>query len=118
MLEHSLHNLVHKNSQSITCRIAISVSGIVQGVGFRPFIHSLASRLKLGGFIRNQRGGVLIEIEGKSESLNLFLNELTFRPPSLAHIVDIQSKSCAPQGERLFQIEPSINHPMGAVFIS
>ena len=45
-------------------RRAITVLGIVQGVGFRPFVHGLASRLGLGGFVKNQAGRVLIEVEG------------------------------------------------------
>ena len=47
-------------------RRAIAVSGIVQGVGFRPFVYDLATRLGLNGFVRNQTGGVLIEVEGET----------------------------------------------------
>ncbi|PCC70443.1 Acylphosphatase [Nannocystis exedens] len=44
--------------------MAITVTGVVQGVGFRPFVHRLASGLGLGGFVRNRIGDVLIEVEG------------------------------------------------------
>jgi hydrogenase maturation protein HypF len=46
-------------------RRALDVTGVVQGVGFRPFVHGLASRLKLSGFVTNNAGGVQIEIEGR-----------------------------------------------------
>ena len=54
-------------------RRAIAISGIVQGVGFRPFVHGLATRLRLSGFIRNVTGGVLIEVEGEPQVLDRFL---------------------------------------------
>ncbi len=57
-------------------RRAIDVSGIVQGVGFRPFVYDLATRLGLNGFVRNRTGGVLIEVEGEAHSLDRFLAEL------------------------------------------
>ena len=45
-------------------RVHVRVRGIVQGVGFRPFVHGLARRYRLGGFVVNDADGVLIEIEG------------------------------------------------------
>ena len=54
-------------------RRAIAVTGIVQGVGFRPFVHDLANRLGLLGFVRNQSGGVFIEVEGESDTLDRFV---------------------------------------------
>ena len=71
-------------------RRAIAVSGIVQGVGFRPFVIDLATRFGLNGFVRNQTGGVLIEVEGESDSLDRFLGELTSRPPPLARIDEVR----------------------------
>ena len=50
-------------------RRAIQIRGIVQGVGFRPFVYDLASRLQLHGFVRNHAGTVRIEVEGPSASL-------------------------------------------------
>ena len=71
-------------------RRASTVSGIVQGVGFRPFIHDLATRLGLRGFVRNRTGDVLIEREGEPQALDLFLAELTTRPPPLARIAGVE----------------------------
>ena len=67
-------------------RASVRVEGVVQGVGFRPFVHGLATRLGLGGFVRNRAGGVLIELEGEPPALERLLDELTTRPPPLAKI--------------------------------
>jgi hydrogenase maturation protein HypF len=67
-------------------RRAIAISGMVQGVGFRPFVYSLATRHQLHGFVKNCTGGVLIEVEGEVHSLDRFLTELTGNPPPLAQI--------------------------------
>ena len=88
-------------------RRAIKVRGIVQGVGFRPFVYQLAVRRQLGGFVRNQTGSVLIEVEGKPAALELFLAELTRRPPPLAHIEYVSWEPQTPRGEVRFRIEPS-----------
>src|SRR5579871_2880249 len=67
-------------------RRAIIVRGIVQGVGFRPFVYNLAERLGLNGFVRNQTGTLLIEVEGEPPELDRFLTELADRPPPLSQI--------------------------------
>jgi hydrogenase maturation protein HypF len=99
-------------------RRVIAVSGIVQGVGFRPFVHELAARLGLAGSVRNDTGGVHIEIEGAPEALDRFLSELTSRPPPLAQIAAVQVAEAPPRGERGFHIEASAVEPAGSVFIS
>src|SRR3954447_22699088 len=88
-------------------RRTIAVSGIVQGVGFRPYVYGLAAQLGLHGFVKNQAGGVLIEIEGEDGPLDRFLAELSTRPPPLARIDAISSRSCRPRGDRGFRIEAS-----------
>ena len=57
-------------------RVRIRVDGIVQGVGFRPFVHSLASRIALSGFIRNDSRGVVIEVEGAHDRLGAFVQQI------------------------------------------
>ena len=64
-------------------RRAIVIRGIVQGVGFRPFVYNLAGRLRLGGFVRNRTGSIFIEAEGESPDLDQFLAELAGRLPHL-----------------------------------
>src|SRR5437899_2082665 len=88
-------------------RRTIQVSGIVQGVGFRPFVHGLAVRHRLAGFVRNDIGSVMIEVEGESQALDLFLSELAEKPPPLAHIENICWQRQPPRGDRSFRIEAS-----------
>ncbi len=99
-------------------RRAIAVRGIVQGVGFRPFVHNLAERLGLGGFVRNQTGTVWIEVEGDAPSLDQFLNALACQAPPLAHIDHLSWESRPPCGEARFRIEASADDAGGAIFVS
>ena len=71
-------------------RREIAVRGIVQGVGFRPFVYGLARRLALDGFIRNTAQGVVIQVEGDTATLDAFHTELVRRPPPLASIDEIE----------------------------
>jgi hydrogenase maturation protein HypF len=103
---------------SVRARRSIAVEGVVQGVGFRPFVHGLASRLGLGGFVCNRAGGVLIEVEGESQALERFLEEVRQRPPPLARIEEITWLESPPRGEARFHIEESSAEPGGAVQIS
>ena len=77
-------------------RCAIVVHGIVQGVGFRPFVYRLASEMALAGFVRNECGCVRIEVEGASDSLTRFCNEFLKRLPPLAVVDDIETQSLTP----------------------
>jgi hydrogenase maturation protein HypF len=99
-------------------RRAIVVRGIVQGVGFRPFVYHLASRLRLGGFVKNQAGSVFIEVEGPPPDLENFLEELTRRPPPLAQVEHLSWERRQPLGEWEFRIETSDADAPPAVFIS
>src|SRR5438128_6403720 len=99
-------------------RRSIAVTGVVQGVGFRPFVHSLASRLGLRGFVRNRAGGVIIEVEGAADALDRFVIELRGRPPPLARIEELSCEDKQPRGEAGFRIDASESRPGGTVFIS
>jgi hydrogenase maturation protein HypF len=99
-------------------RRAITVDGIVQGVGFRPFVYALASRLQLSGFVRNQSGRVLIEVEGSCAALDTFTSELRASAPPLAQIDAISSQPRAPCGDDRFRIETSEQRADAPVFIS
>src|SRR5215208_5816884 len=88
-------------------RREISVRGIVQGVGFRPFIYSLARRHGLAGLVRNDAEGVHIEAEGAPEELDRFLLGITQEAPSLAVIEAIAWRPLAVLEERAFRIEES-----------
>jgi hydrogenase maturation protein HypF len=99
-------------------RRTIAVRGIVQGVGFRPFVYALASRLDLRGFVLNQTGGVRIEVEGAADSLDSFLTELTTHPPPLAKIEFLAWDRQAPRGDSTFRIQPSDASTAGPVFVA
>jgi len=67
-------------------RVRASVAGVVQGVGFRPFVYRLALRERLDGFILNNPQGVTIEVEGGRDAIGRFLSSLVGEPPPLARI--------------------------------
>ena len=67
------------------------INGIVQGVGFRPFIYNLARAKSLKGFVTNTSNGVYIEVEGSPESLDAFHRAILDEKPSLAHITSMDT---------------------------
>jgi hydrogenase maturation protein HypF len=83
------------------------VRGIVQGVGFRPFVYNLAQELNLTGYIFNSSAGVRIEIEGAEDVIRQFLDRLRHRPPPLASIAEVTVAEVEPLGETEFIIQPS-----------
>ncbi|HEX5733009.1 MAG TPA: carbamoyltransferase HypF [Blastocatellia bacterium] len=74
-------------------RVQILVRGIVQGVGFRPFVFSLAKRRSLRGRVLNNTTGVLIDVEGESNTIRQFINEIESHPPPLSLIDSIECSS-------------------------
>jgi hydrogenase maturation protein HypF len=88
-------------------RRRISLEGVVQGVGFRPYVHSLATANALTGFVRNDGGGVVIEVEGDTPTIEHFLAKLTTSPPPLATIRDVNVQTQTLVGERSFAIVAS-----------
>jgi len=99
-------------------RRAITVEGIVQGVGFRPFVYALASQLDLRGFVKNQSGCVLIEVEGGRTDLDRFIRELLENAPPLARIEAVSSQRQAARGDDGFRIEASDSDSGSEIFIS
>lgn len=79
-------------------RSRFRVSGIVQGVGFRPFVYNLAGRLNLVGFVLNDSEGVLVEVEGEPEAVEQFRLTLSSNPPPLAVIDRLEEVRLAPTG--------------------
>lgn len=88
-------------------RIQISARGLVQGVGFRPFIYHLATKFSLSGFVQNDTSGVLIDVEGRDDSIHEFIACLVKSPPLHAVIEDIQCTTLPPIGYKDFNIEES-----------
>ncbi len=87
--------------------VAVRVEGIVQGVGFRPFVYGLATRLGLAGVVGNDERGVFIEVEGGSAPVEEFLAALAGDPPPLAVIERISTRPAAVTGRGTFVIAPS-----------
>ncbi|MER5449269.1 carbamoyltransferase HypF [Streptomyces sp. NPDC002764] len=81
-------------------RRRVTVSGTVQGVGFRPYVHRLATDLTLGGFVSNTAFGVLIEVEGAPEGVARFCDRLAAEPPPLAAVTGIGVEDVPATGSR------------------
>uniref|UniRef100_A0A7C4TDA2 Carbamoyltransferase n=1 Tax=candidate division WOR-3 bacterium TaxID=2052148 RepID=A0A7C4TDA2_UNCW3 len=88
-------------------RKLVRIRGIVQGVGFRPFVYRLAKDLKLAGFVRNTSYGVEIEIEGKKDRIRKFLTRLSLEKPPASIIEEIIVKNISAKGEGDFLIKES-----------
>jgi hydrogenase maturation protein HypF len=85
-------------------RKRIRVCGVVQGVGFRPFVYRIATEEQLAGFIGNDTEGVIIEIEGRDCHIASFIHRLTSETPPLARIDSVAAADLAPTGEPTFRI--------------
>ncbi len=88
-------------------RRRLDVTGVVQGVGFRPFVFRLAETHNLSGFVLNTAEGVVIEVEGKSDALERFTSDLQHRLPPLARIDTLGTTDIAPRGDTAFVIKES-----------
>ncbi len=88
-------------------RRRITVQGVVQGVGFRPFVYGLASRLGLAGTVRNETTGVVIDVEGDPTGLEHFLQALVAEAPPLARIERVSIEQQPIRHDAGFAIEPS-----------
>ncbi len=85
-------------------RKAIEVSGIVQGVGFRPYVFRLAGEQNLAGSVCNTAAGVSIEVQGPPDAVDDFLARLPAEAPPLARITDITVREIPCNGDREFQV--------------
>ncbi len=86
-------------------RKRVVVKGIVQGVGFRPFIWRIANEHNLVGWVKNTTSGVVIEVQGKVEDIDAFIVDIVDKKPPLALIADVETKSIPTvEGEELFKI--------------
>lgn len=88
-------------------RAQVVVGGIVQGVGFRPFVYRLAQDHRLAGWVLNSTQGVVIEVEGERDRIDRFLAELAASPPPQALIERVETNFLPPIGHSSFVIEAS-----------
>jgi hydrogenase maturation protein HypF len=93
-------------------RLHLQVGGMVQGIGFRPFVYTLAIALGLDGWVRNHASGAEIEIEGDPDQVTTFLNQLKRDLPAPGKITDLEAQRLVPTGNPGFEILPS---PPGTV---
>ncbi len=89
----------------------ITVRGVVQGVGFRPFIYRLAHEHKLAGWVRNTSGSVEIEVEGEESAVARLLEDIRRSAPPMAQIEEIASSPIPHQGHADFKILESRPEP-------
>jgi len=96
----------------------IKVKGIVQGVGFRPFIFNLAEKFSLTGWVRNSSSGVEITVSGDAIGLDSFISEIRSAPPPLAHIDSLIATNVPWQEFAGFVIQTSLQENGARVPIS
>lgn len=91
--------------------LRVQVTGLVQGVGFRPFVHRLATRLHLTGSVLNSSGAVEVQVEGREDDLRAFVAALRDEAPSLARIESVTAEPASVTGRGGFEILASLNDP-------
>jgi hydrogenase maturation protein HypF len=98
-------------------RLRLVFSGIVQGVGFRPYIYRLAVEQRLAGFVHNRPDGVAVEVEGPREALDGFMFRVVRELPPLARVSACEVSEIEPRGENGFRIVQSGEEGRPAVHI-
>ncbi|WP_242986526.1 carbamoyltransferase HypF [Vallitalea guaymasensis] len=96
----------------------IQIMGIVQGVGFRPFVYNKALENNLKGWVNNSESTVVIMIEGEKNHIKCFIKNIVHNPPSIAHIERIKIKPCKVKEYKDFRILPSTSMTSTICFLS
>jgi len=99
-------------------RAKVSVSGVVQGVGFRPFVYQIAQKSGLGGYVANTTAGVDIEIEGEPEQIETFFRDMHTHKPPLARVTRLEKRYLPPLAYPDFMIRKSQADVARSVLIS
>ena len=90
-------------------RLRLTLTGLLQGIGFRPYVYRLATTHKLTGWVANDRDRVLIEIEGNEQQLIDFLVALPNNVPACGQLSDCQQYVIPVTYQQGFQFKPSLN---------
>src|SRR5664280_1005286 len=107
-----------RKSNEVIKRARYLYTGIVQGVGFRPFIYRLAVRHGLTGFVQNRPDGVLVEVQGTASAIESFYSSVAKELPPLANITSVESSEIAVTGDTEFKIIVSEKEGQGDVHIA
>lgn len=99
-------------------RLRVCVHGVVQGVGFRPFVYSCAAALGLAGSVRNDSAGAVVEVEGDPGDLDRFVARLRDQPPPLAVVESIETQDIPMVGGTGFVIADSSRSGSGRTLVS
>ncbi len=112
----SLNSLRSQPKQKLTSvrRMRLKLSGLLQGVGFRPYIFGLAETHSLKGWVQNTKEGIAIDIEGAEKSLGRFLSTLKENPPTHSKIDEIETCLLPPVNHSGFFIKESDSSGMGS----
>lgn len=96
----------------------LEIEGIVQGVGFRPFIYRLAGQYGLSGDVANNSAGVIIHVEGSSGAIDHFINDIEGECPSIARVIQVRQNIVKFKGMHKFVIRDSETGSPPATLIS
>ncbi len=99
-------------------RYRYTIKGIVQGVGFRPFVYQLATKLTLRGFVHNSSAGVILELEGKVKDIELFDECFLEELPPLAHIDSFEKHPISVQNSQDFEIIQTSSNDLKTTLVS
>ena len=109
---------MHQAMSPPPARRRLRVSGIVQGVGFRPFVYGLATSARLGGFVGNDTDGVFIEVEGDAAALDRFASDIDALAPPAARVQRVESEDVPATGDTSFSIVASHHATTGTALVS
>jgi hydrogenase maturation protein HypF len=112
------HGAVSASIRFMDSHKKIRVRGIVQGVGFRPFIFGLAERFNISGFVLNDTEGVCIEAHGEASCVSSFISAIDAEAPELAHITGIDISDSEAAAPRAFSIKESAGTGRRSAFFS
>ena len=107
-----------QTTSDASVRRRVRVAGVVQGVGFRPFVHRLANELGLAGHVGNDTAGVVVEIEGSPAAVEECLSRMVTEAPPLAKIYSVDSTPWPPTSRLGFHIVESAHQGAVRTFVS
>ncbi len=96
-----------KNNNSNKRRYFLKIQGVVQGVGYRPYVYNQAVIFNIKGWVSNQGSALVVDLEGEQNSIKRFLIKIIKEPPKLANIEKVEVESRKPIGHKEFNIEKS-----------